>query len=392
MCQLKMLLSEMGVGQRAVARDTGLPVTTINRLCNGRPTPRHWDAIRAKLAAWLQERDVAPERIESALAEAARTTVPASAPTPASPVQAQTDTGDDEMILRKQLLTARARQHFKLMRDPFDDPQSPEDVYFSPESRYVREFMYDAATNGNFMAVVGESGSGKSTLREDLIERLREDGDGVVIIEPYTLSMTGGRDGKPMVARHIAEAIIATLAPGTTIPRSQEVRDRRLHQILKESNRAGMRHVLIIEEAHDLNAHTLKCLKRFWELKDGMKRLLSIILIGQTELMDKLGSTQSDVREVVQRCVPVRLEPIKKPAEFLEHRFSRAGADIHSVFEDEALEALRDKLMVARDRSGHGVYMGYPLTISNYATAAMNLAASMGERLVTADVVRQVRA
>lgn len=155
MRQLKMLLSEMGVGQRAAARATGLPVTTINRLCNGRPTPRHWAANRAKLAAWLQERGVAPERIESALAEAARTTVPASAPAPGSPVQAQTDTGDDEMILRKQLLTARARQHFKLMRDPFDDPQSPEDVYFSPESRYVREFMYDAATNGNFMAVVG---------------------------------------------------------------------------------------------------------------------------------------------------------------------------------------------------------------------------------------------
>ena len=47
--------------------------------------------------------------------------------------------------------------------------------------------MYDAARHGNFLAVVGESGSGKSTLREDLIERLKEDGDGVVIISP-TLS------------------------------------------------------------------------------------------------------------------------------------------------------------------------------------------------------------
>lgn len=170
------------------------------------------------------------------------------------------------------------------------------------------------------------------------------------------------------------------------------MRDRRLHQLLKDSNGAGMRHVLIIEEAHDLHTHTLKALKRFWELKDGLKRLLSIILIGQTELMDKLGSNQADVREVVQRCVPVKLEPIKNPAEFLAHRFERAGADLAAVFESDALETLRDRLVVARDMSGKGAYKGYPLAISNFATAAMNLAAGLGERTVTADVIRQVRA
>lgn len=375
MLKFKHLLNDLGISQREVARSAGISATAVNLLCNGKRAPGKWPEIRAKLCAWLEKRGASQESINKAL-----------------DFNENENTGENEMILRKQILTPRARQHFKLMRDPFDDPQSPEDVYFSPESRYVREFMLDCAENGNFMAVVGESGSGKSTLKEDLIERLRENGDGVVIIEPYTLSMTGGRDGKPMLARHIAEAIIATLAPSERIPRSQEVRDRKLHQILKESNRAGMRHLLLIEEAHDLNAHTLKALKRFWELKDGMKRLLSIILIGQTELMDKLGSTQSDVREVVQRCVPVKLEPIKKPAEFLAHRFSRAGADLGLVFDDDALEALRDKLMVARDRSGQGVYMGYPLAISNYATAAMNLAAGLGEKLVTADVVRQVRA
>ena len=170
------------------------------------------------------------------------------------------------------------------------------------------------------------------------------------------------------------------------------MRDRRLHQLLKDSNGAGMRHVLIIEEAHDLHTQTLKALKRFWELKDGLKRLLSIILIGQTELMDKLGSNQADVREVVQRCVPVKLEPVKNPADFLAHRFNRAGADLAAIFEPDALEALRDRLIVARDMSGKGIYKGYPLAISNLASAAMNLAAGLGERTVTADVVRQIRA
>lgn len=386
MCQLtlKSLLASLGASQREMARGARISPTVANLLCSGKRRPRQgWETIRGRLAAWLHTRGAQPDAVERAL-----TGIERAAPetTDAS------NKGDDDMILRKQVLSMRARQQFGLFRDPFDDPQCPDDVYLSPESRYVREFMHDAARNGNFMAVVGESGSGKSTLREELIERLREDGDGVAIIEPYTISMSGGRDGKPMLARHIAEAIISTLAPGAPIPRSQEVRDRRLHQILKDSNRAGMRHVLIIEEAHDLHTQTLKALKRFWELKDGLKRLLSIILIGQTELMDKLGSNQTDVREVVQRCVPVRLEPIKNPAEFLAHRFARAGADLAAVFEAGALEALRDRLIVARDMSGRGVYKGYPLAISNLASAAINLAADLGERTVTADVVRQVRA
>lgn len=394
MGQLKSLLAEIGVGQRAAARATGLPVTTINRLCNGQTTPRHWKANREKLAAWLQERGVAADRVEAALAEAAASPA-APQPSPETPTEAteqRTEQGDEDMIMRKQVLSMPARRHFKLLRDPFDDPQSPEDVYLSPENRFVREAMYDAALNGNFLAVAGESGSGKSTLREDLVERLRRDAENVTIIEPYILSMSGGHDGKPLQARHISEAIFSTLAPDMRIPRSQETRDRKLHQLLRDSNGAGMRHVLVIEEAHDLHTHTLKSLKRFWELKDGMKRLLSIILIGQPELLEKLGSNRAEVREVVQRCMTIHLEPIKQPADFLAHRFRRAGADLGDAFEPEALEALRDRLIVARDMSGKGAYKGYPLAISNFAIAAMNAAADLGERLVTADVVRQVRA
>ncbi len=385
---LKELVEQAG-GQRAVARATGLSITSVNMYCNGRRPLR---LGRARLAAHL--RGLCPQAdIAAALAAADAACVGREAAGPQPGAEEQTEQqGEDDMIVRKQILDPAARRQFKLLRDPFADPQEPGDLYLSPESRYVREYMYDAARNGGFIAVVGESGSGKSTLREDLIERLREDGDGVVVIEPYTLGMGGGRTGRSLRARDIAEAAISTLSPAAAIPASAEMRARRLHQLLRDSNRAGLRHVLIIEEAHDLHGHTLKALKRFWELKDGLKRLLGIILIGQTELLDKLGANQTDVREVVQRCVPVRLEPVKDPAAFLAHRFTRAGADLAAVFEDDALAALRDRLMVARDTAGRGVYMGYPLAISNLACAAINCAARLGEARVTADIVRQVRA
>ena len=112
------------------------------------------------------------------------------------------------MIFGKQTLVQGARKHFSLTRDPFSDPQTVEEIYLTPESRYVREVMYDAACNGNFLAVIGESGSGKSTLREEMIERLKTSGESVIVIEPYTLSMTEtDKYGKPLRAQHIAEAI-----------------------------------------------------------------------------------------------------------------------------------------------------------------------------------------
>jgi hypothetical protein len=40
-------------------------------------------------------------------------------------------------------------------------------------------------------------------------------------------------------------------------------------EILTGSANAGNSHVLVIEEAHDLNVQTLKYLKRFWEMEHG---------------------------------------------------------------------------------------------------------------------------
>ena len=197
--------------------------------------------------------------------------------------------------------------------------------------------------------------------------------------------------GKPLRSSHIAEAIISTVQPGAKIPSSPEMRFRRLHEILKASHTAGMRHCLIIEEAHDLHRHTLKSLKRFHELKDGLARLLSIILIGQTELEKKLRVTDASVREVVQRCDVVHLSAIADPGAYLRHRFEHAGADFNAAFSPDGIEEIRVNLTVSPDSRGDGIYMGYPLMIANLATAALNLAASVGEKQVTADVVRMVR-
>ena len=69
--------------------------------------------------------------------------------------------------------------------------------------------------------------------------------------------------------------------------------------------------MLMIEEAHDLSIPTLKYLKRFWELEDGFKKLLAIVLIGQVEMKAKLDESQNwEAREVIRRIEVLELKPL----------------------------------------------------------------------------------
>lgn len=381
---LKELLADCAPSRRKLAEALGISPAALSQLLNHGALPkRRWSEIREIMLTLAAAHGKTESDMESALKKLEQQ--PESAPK-------EKAEQEEPMILRKQTLTMQARQVFGLVRNPFADPETSADVFMSPDIRFARETLYQAATGSGFLALVGESGSGKSTLKDELITRINNENLPVVVIEPYTLAMAANESqGKPLRSSHIAEAIISTVQPGTKIPSSPEMRFRRLHEILKASHTAGMRHCLIIEEAHDLHRHTLKSLKRFHELKDGLARLLSIILIGQTELEKKLRVTDASVREVVQRCDVVHLAAIDDPGAYIRHRFESAGTDFNMAFSQDGIEEIRMNLTVSPDSRGEGVYMGYPLMIANLATAALNLAASVGERQVTADVVRMVR-
>lgn len=314
----------------------------------------------------------------------------------AAPATHPKESESNEMLLRKENLKQATLRHFGLVRDPFNDEiREAADVFLTPDVRYVREALFQTASHGGFVAVVGESGAGKSTLREDLQDRINREGRQIVVIEPYVLAMEDNdQKGKTLKAAHIAAAILETAAPGTKPYRDAEARFRQVHRALQESARAGNKHVLIIEEAHSLPLPTLKHLKRFFELKHGFERLLGIVLIGQTELAQKLAENNPAVREVVQRCELVTLLPLTdgKLAGYLKHKFGRAGGDLAKVMDESAIDAVAERLTV-RSRTAKGAEQHsllYPLAVNNLVSAAMNQAAELGFDIVDADVVKGV--
>ncbi len=304
--KLKYSLRIAGAGQTDLANHLGISQAAVSLLINHGQWPKRIrrDVLESGITGFLGDRGCY-EKDLFAIANGSEIKPPrcSGAGFDTTYKQNQASQEDEPMLLRKQNLLPATKKAFGLFRDPFAELQEPDDMWLSSDIRYVREAMWQNVRHGGFLAVVGESGAGKSTLRRDLVERINQENEPAIIIEPYVL---GAEDndikGKTLKVSHIAEAVVSAVAPLESIKRSSEMRFAQMHRALKDSHQAGYRHCLIIEEAHSLPIPTLKHLKRILELETGFTRLVSIILIGQPELLGKLSERNAQVREVVQRC------------------------------------------------------------------------------------------
>ena len=378
---IKTTLKQLGKSYAVVAGAVGVSPAVISQIANHGIWPkRRPDALHEALKQFFVDSGTG---IPSDLSQ-----------TPEAVPALTQESEDDTMLLRKTALTQATKMAFGLPRDPFSEEiSSAEDVFTSPDIKYVREAMFQTAAHGGFIAVVGESGAGKSTLREDLQDRIAREGRQIIMIEPYVLAMEENDiKGKTMKSVHIAEAILDAVAPGTNPKRSPEARFRQVHKALQESAKAGNKHVLVIEEAHGMPLPTLKHLKRFFELKQGFERLLGIILIGQTELGNKLSESNPNVREVVQRCEVVTLQPLTdgKLEQYLKFKFERMGKKHTEVITDDAILAIAERLQhrARTQRGTETTSLLYPLAVNNLVSAAMNQAAELGFEVVDADVIK----
>lgn len=318
-----------------------------------------------------------------------------------APADSQIDSEEiAEMLLRKQPLTPETRRHFKIARDPFTDEMgSSEDVFLSDDIRYVRAAVRQCAKHGGMLAVVGESGAGKTTIKRDLKEWITVQREPITVIEPYVLGVEDGENPKfnrALRAQDIASAIIRGIDRLASVKQSSQSRSEQVHELLRASAKSGHRHVLVIEEAHDLQIATLKHLKRFYELEpeSGFGRLLAILLIGQTELALKLDDRNPRVREVVQRTEIATLGPLDDELpQYLQHKFSRIEMDASKIFEPSAIEEMRNRLQAAQtigrgyQRKVETRSICYPLAVNNLASIALNQAARIGAKTVSGELV-----
>ena len=389
-------------GEIKQAKDIPLSSAGLHQILNHSYYPRNTPAedIQKQIVERLIERGIPAEQLADAFEPEGSDDYRHAAPVgsmvgKASPKPAGFRKGlppltePDFEPMEIQMLSPLAKRHFKLFRDPFlDDINSPDDVFMSESQHYVVEAMIQTALVGGITAAIGESGSGKSTLRKLLQHRITRDRQNIRLIFPQTFDKT------KLNTSAIGTAIINDIEPDATIKQKNEAIARQVQQVLLRSARAGFKHVLMIEEAHDLSITTLKYLKRFNEIEaeGGFGKVLSIVLIAQPEMRIKLDAHRyPEAREFINRCEVATLEALhKNVGAYLKHKFARAGITIENVLADDTFDAIHARWTKVDPATRQVKTELYPLTVNNTVTRAMNRAAELGLPLVTGDLVKEL--
>lgn len=292
------------------------------------------------------------------------------------------------MTWEVEMLHPGAMKLFKLFRHPFlNSVNSERDIFMSSEHRFAEMAMTDAAYNAGFIAIIGEVGSGKSTIRKKVVETLRREG-GISIIEARNRRISAGTGIQSRInSVSLCDAIIMDIS-GEKPQIKTEQKVRQVERLLTLRANQGIRHILIIEEAHNLSPVALKYLKQVYEFEDGYRKLLGIILIGQPELKEMLDERRHmNMREVIRRIQIAEIRGIDEDLRaYIEFKFKRIGVRIESIITEDGVQALSKRLII-KDSNNQSVSQAFPGLIENYIIRAMNLAFEFGESKVTAEVI-----
>lgn len=103
-----------------------------------------------------------------------------------------------------------------------------------------------------------------------------------------------------------------------------------------------------------------------------------------------LSDRDPAVREIVQRCEQIELEPLDSALEaYLTHKLARAGIKLADVMEADAIDAIRARLIHVPPggKPSDARSICYPLVVHNLVARAFNAAADVGYAKVDAQVI-----
>lgn len=289
----------------------------------------------------------------------------------------------EEIMIESANLGRETLKHFALSKDPFLPFITKESEIVMLESHFFAlEMMRATRETGQFTVVTSEVGGGKTTVLGKFETETKAMNE-CIIIKVRT------KDMDKCTTKDILAACVYDLSSEKP-KRGAEPLSRQVETLLKKHHDAGKRVILIIDEAQDLHTHTLKYLKRLWELRDGLTPLLGIILIGQSELAARLYNQNNlALREVTARTMHASLDPINNNLkEYLEGKLKNVKGDLAKIITDDGITALANKLTI-HDRNGKITLTAYPLDVGNRMKRIMNLAFLQGIRVIDRSFIEE---
>ncbi len=227
------------------------------------------------------------------------------------------------------------QEFFRLKDSPFR--LTPDVDYFFPSEHHgaaLETLLYSIRFGEAFAQITGQPGVGKTIVVRHLLNQLEGEVRTALILHPRL----GGEE--------LLKVILEDLGtPAETIQgKTKEGLLRFFREDLLGAAQAGRSTVVIIDEAQEIPNDTLEELRLLSNLETEKKKLLSIILVGQTELEEKLNDPA--LRQLHQRItIRYRIEPFTRSETqaYITHRLSIAGAAGNVYFPEKVIHAIHRK-------------------------------------------------
>ena len=256
---------------------------------------------------------------------------------------------------------------FGLNEEPFSITPNPRYLYMSERhTEALAHLIYGIKDSGGFVQLTGEVGTGKTTLIRSLLQRLPDNADIALILNPQ------------LSATEFLAAILEELGvPQPDNSDSLKALTDALNGFLLENHSRGRRTILIVDEAQNFAIDVLEQIRLLTNLETARQKLLQITLIGQPEL--RLMLARSDLRQLAQRITGrYHLQPLSQAdtEEYIRHRLRVAGST-NGIFPVSACREL------------YRLSGGVPRVINVIADRAMLGAFTQDEHEINTGLVRR---
>jgi type II secretory pathway predicted ATPase ExeA len=219
---------------------------------------------------------------------------------------------------------------YGLSEDPFR--LSSDHRFCFPHRNYARARAYvDYALHRaeGFVMVTGNPGTGKTTLINELL---------------CNLPQQTTRAATLLSTRLEAEDLLHMMAYSLGLRTGEQPKALLLQQLMEfmsENYRRGVRTLLIIDEAQDLNASALEELRLLTNLHEASRPLLQIVLVGQEPLRQLVR--RPEMEQLHQRLIAAwHLKPLgpEETVGYVRHRLETAGWQGDPAFEPGVMETV----------------------------------------------------
>jgi len=216
---------------------------------------------------------------------------------------------------------------FSLKDQPFSISPDPDFLFLSDRHKEaLAHLTYGLQGNGGFVLLTGEVGTGKTTVCRSLLRDMPANTDIAFILNPALTEIE-------LLATICDEFKIAYKADNPSLKLLFDA----LTTWMMSNLLSGRGAIVLIDEAQHLSFSVLEQLRLLTNIESNNKKPLQVILIGQTELQQKLK--QTELRQLAQRITArYHLLPLTRQESeyYIQHRLNVAGASF-PLFERAAV-------------------------------------------------------